>query len=89
MKYKLNTLSKRELEVLELIILEYSTKQIADILFLSFETIRSHRKSLMIKLDVKSTAGMVRVALQSSLITFEDYTIGSRPMCFLSKATRA
>ena len=88
MKYKLHTLSKRELQVLELIILEYSTKQIAKRLSLSFETIRSHRKNLRIKLDVKSTAGMVWVALEANLVTLEAYTI-KRPICFLPEATRA
>ena len=66
-------LTNRELDVLNLIVLEHSSKQIADRLFLSFETIRSHRKSIIIKLDVKSTAGIVRVALESGLVDLSDY----------------
>ncbi|MDA8693557.1 helix-turn-helix transcriptional regulator, partial [Saprospiraceae bacterium] len=58
---------------LNLLVLEYSSKQIADELFLGFETIRSHRKSIMSKVDVKSRAGMVRVALECSIIDLKEY----------------
>jgi DNA-binding NarL/FixJ family response regulator len=65
-------LTKRELDVLKLIIMEYSSKQISSELFLSFETIRSHRKKIISKLNVKSTAGIVRVALENDLVDLSD-----------------
>lgn len=56
-------LSKREREIIRLIALEKTNKEIADELFLSIETIRTYRKSLMSKLNVKSAAGLVKYAV--------------------------
>ena len=61
-------LSRREKEVLALIVDEHSTAELADKLFISFNTAASHRKSLMAKLDVKNTAGLVRRALELGLV---------------------
>lgn len=61
-------LSRREKEVLELIVNECSTAEIAEKLFISFNTVASHRKSLMAKLDVKNTAGLVRKSLELGLV---------------------
>ncbi|MCU0443195.1 MAG: response regulator transcription factor [Bacteroidia bacterium] len=61
-------LTKREHEVLILIAKEMSNPDIAEKLFLSVETVNSHRKNLMRKLDVKNTAGLVKYALQNKLI---------------------
>jgi DNA-binding NarL/FixJ family response regulator len=61
-------LTKRELEVLRLIVQEYSNPDIAEKLFLSIETVSTHRKNLLRKLEVKNTAGLVRYAFQHKLI---------------------
>jgi DNA-binding NarL/FixJ family response regulator len=61
-------LTKRELEVLALIAQEYTNPDIAEKLFLSTETVNSHRKNLLRKLDVKNTAGLVKYALQNKII---------------------
>ena len=61
-------ISPREQEILHLIAYEHSTKEIAAKLFISFETVNTHRKNIMVKLDVKNTAGMVRVAFQRNLL---------------------
>lgn len=61
-------LSQREKEVIQLIVSEKSTTEIADILCLSKHTIDSHRKSILNKLDVKNVAGIFRYALQSGLV---------------------
>ena len=53
-------ISPRERQVMELISKEYSTKEIAKLLFLSPATVESHRKNLRIKLDCKNMAGVVR-----------------------------
>jgi DNA-binding CsgD family transcriptional regulator len=55
-------LSDREWEVLDLIAQERTTADIADELFLSVETVRSHVKSLMRKLGVHSRAEAVQRA---------------------------
>ena len=61
-------LSRREEEILEMIIDEQTTHDIAEKLFISFGTVESHRRNIMIKLGAKNTAGMVRTALEYGLI---------------------
>ncbi len=60
-------LTPREKEVLSLIVEEYSTKEIADKLFVCPCTIETHRLNLIQKLEVKNTAGLVRKAVQERL----------------------
>lgn len=61
-------LSDREIQVLHLISMELTTAQIARDLFLSPETVRSHRKSIMIKLHAMNTAGMIRRAYELGIL---------------------
>ena len=61
-------ITAREHEVLTLIAYEHTAKEIANKLYVSYETFNSHRKNIMIKLGVKNTAGMVRVAFQKRLL---------------------
>jgi DNA-binding NarL/FixJ family response regulator len=56
-------LTQREREIIRLIALEYTNEGIATKLFLSVDTIKTHRKNLMAKLNVRSTAGLVRYAV--------------------------
>lgn len=62
-----NELSIREKEVLQLIVEENTTGEIAKKLFLGHCTIETHRINLIHKLGVKNTAGLVRVALETGL----------------------
>lgn len=52
-------LSSRETEVLNLIMQGYTNKQISEMLFISFETARSHRKNILKKTGQKNTAVLV------------------------------
>lgn len=52
-------LSMREVDVLSLIMQGLSNKKIADRLFISFETVRSHRKNILRKVGVTNTAALV------------------------------
>ena len=61
-------ISKRELQVLNLISHAYSSVEISEMLFLSPETIKSHRKSLMNKLSAKNAAGLVRKGFEYKLL---------------------
>lgn len=61
-------LSKRELEVLNLICKEFSSQEISEKLFISFHTVESHRANLMYKAGVKNTAGLVRWAVENDFI---------------------
>ncbi|WP_118972899.1 response regulator [Taibaiella koreensis] len=61
-------LTQREKEVLTLIAAEYTTREIASKLFISYYTAENHRNNLIQKLDVKNTAGLIKVAIQIGLI---------------------
>ncbi|SNR58310.1 response regulator transcription factor [Flavobacterium sp. ov086] len=61
-------LSPREIEIITLVSLEYSGKEISEQLFISPHTVETHRKNIMKKLQVKSTIGLVKYALKNNLI---------------------
>jgi len=61
-------LSKREVEVLKLVCMEFSNLEIANQLFLSISTVETHRKNLIAKLGVNNTVGLVKFALKNNLI---------------------
>lgn len=61
-------LTKREKEVLSLIAEGFTNVQMAEKLFISADTIDSHRKNLHTKLNVKNTAMLIRVAIERRLI---------------------
>jgi DNA-binding NarL/FixJ family response regulator len=61
-------LSLREREVLQLIAVGKSTKELAGILGMSVKTAESHRSRIMGKLDVHEIAGLVRYAIRRGLI---------------------
>ena len=62
-------LSRREKEILQLIIDEHTTAEIANKLFISFGTVETHRRNIINKLGVRNTAGLVRVAMEYGLLT--------------------
>jgi len=62
-------ISNREIQVLELISLELTTKDIADRLILSDNTIKTHKKNLFIKLEAKNAAGLIRRAFEYGLLS--------------------
>lgn len=61
-------LSRREKEILSLIVDEYTTSEIAKELFISFGTVETHRRNMLNKLGLKNTAGLVRTAIQFDLL---------------------
>ncbi len=62
-------LTEREREILQLIVAEKTTKEIAECLYLSEKTIETHRSNLMLKLEVRNIAGMVKKAIMQGLVT--------------------
>jgi len=58
------SLSPRETEILRLITEEYTTGEIANKLFVSVETVRTHRKHLLEKFRARNMAGLVRRAFE-------------------------
>lgn len=65
-------LTTREKEVIKLICMQYSTKEIADKLFINHRTVEGHRNNLMLKTESKNIAGLVVFALQHRIINLED-----------------
>lgn len=63
-----NLLSKRELDVLELICDQFTTSEIADKLFISPRTVEGHRNNLLLKTHSKNVAGLVIYGIQKKLI---------------------
>lgn len=62
------SISRREKEVLELIVQEFTTQEIADALHIGFSTVETHRRNLSVKLGARNTAGLVRIALEYGLV---------------------
>ena len=63
----LDVLSKRELQVLRMVAEGKTSKEIAVVLDLSEQTVRSYRKTMMKKLGVNNVAGLTQLAVSSGL----------------------
>ncbi|WP_421874337.1 response regulator [Marinoscillum sp.] len=64
-----NQLTKREVEILELICQELTMKEIGEKLFISEQTIHTHRKNLMRKTEAKNAVGLVKFAIQNHIVS--------------------
>ncbi|WP_258100078.1 response regulator transcription factor [Marinoscillum pacificum] len=65
-----NQLTKREIEILELICQELTMKEIGEKLYISEQTIHTHRKNLMKKTEAKNAVGLVKFAIQNHIVSF-------------------
>lgn len=65
-------LSGREKEILQLLTEGKSSKEIADILFLSFKTVDAHRKNIMDKLNLRTLPELTKYAIKSGLTTLDE-----------------
>ncbi|MDX1640306.1 MAG: response regulator transcription factor [Balneolaceae bacterium] len=65
-------ITDRELEILELIVQEYTNQEIAEKLFISSRTVDAHRRNLLQKTGARNTAGLVKYAFQHNLISSSD-----------------
>jgi DNA-binding CsgD family transcriptional regulator len=63
-----NDLTQREKEILRLVAMGYSNKEIADSLFISIHTVITHRKNITGKLGIKSISGLTVYAIINRLI---------------------
>jgi Response regulator containing a CheY-like receiver domain and an HTH DNA-binding domain len=61
-------MTRREIEILQLIAEEYTNPQIAEKLHISPHTVENHRNHMLQKLGVKNTAGLIRKAMEQGLI---------------------
>jgi DNA-binding NarL/FixJ family response regulator len=63
-----DVLTSRELEVLKLIAEAYTSKQIADALFISIKTVERHRQNILDKLGMRDRVELTRYAIRRGLI---------------------
>jgi DNA-binding CsgD family transcriptional regulator len=61
-------LSARERQVLAMISSGHTNRQVADTLGISANTVESHRKHIIDKLDLHSTADLVRYAIRHGIL---------------------
>jgi len=66
---RLNSLTEREKEALELISDGYPNKVIADKMGISQRTVENHRANLLEKLKAKSTAALIKLLLLANSST--------------------
>ena len=62
-------LTRRETEIVMLIIKEYSNTMIASELFISERTVETHRKNIFSKTNTSSALGLLRYALKEGLVS--------------------
>jgi len=62
-------LTKREKEILKLVAEGYTNPQISQQLFISVDTVDTHRKNLYTKLNIKNTALLVRYAIENGIVS--------------------
>ncbi len=61
-------LTPRETEIVHLLAYEYNSKEIAQKIYVSYETVHSHRKNILQKLKVRNVAGIIRVAFETGIL---------------------
>lgn len=69
-------LSEREIEVLKLICLQHTAKEIGEKLFITQRTVEGHKNRVLLKTGVRNTAGLILYCVQHKLINPEDYFLG-------------
>ncbi len=67
-----DTLSEREKEVIVCVVRGLSNKEIAEHLFISVNTVMTHRRNISRKLQIHSPAGLTIYAIVNGLINLED-----------------
>jgi DNA-binding NarL/FixJ family response regulator len=72
----LDDLSPRELQVLRLVAEGKTSKDVAVLLDLGLQTVRSYRKTMMKKLNVNNVAGLTQLALAAGLTRFPAISLG-------------
>lgn len=61
-------ITTREMEILQLIALGLTSQDISEKLFISKNTVETHRKNLLAKLNVKNTASLLKFAYKQGLV---------------------
>ncbi len=61
-------LTEREQEVLKLVVEGYTSRQIADLLYLSKRTVMCHRANIASKLGIHNRMELVRYAMRTGVV---------------------
>lgn len=61
-------ISKREQEIIDLLSLGLSSKEIAQKLYISRETVASHRKNILSKTESSNVASLIRFAFEKGIL---------------------
>lgn len=72
--------SKREIEILQLIAAEYTTKEIASILFITLNTVETHRRHLLEKMGARNTAGLIVRSIRQGYLDTNIPIVVHEPM---------
>lgn len=64
----LESITQREMEILQLIAQGLTSHDVAEKLFISKNTVETHRKNLLTKLNVKNTAGLLQIAFKKGIV---------------------
>ena len=64
----IDRLTARQRQILQLVAEGYSTREIAERLFLSVKTVETHRAQIMQRLEIHDVAGLVRFAIRHGLL---------------------
>jgi len=59
LKYQL---TKREVEIIKMVCLEWNSREISEKLFISESTVNTHRRNIFSKLDIKNTPALINFA---------------------------
>ena len=60
--------TERELDILKLLIKGYSSKEISESLAISIDTVRTHRRNMMGKVDAQNSLQLIRISIDKSWI---------------------
>jgi DNA-binding NarL/FixJ family response regulator len=69
----LRSLSERERQILHLLVRGYSNRRIAEVCFLSLNTVRTHVQNVLVKLGVHSKLEAAALAVRQGLVRIEDH----------------
>ena len=64
-------LTAREREILKLIADGHTSREIADMLFISLKTVLGHRTKIMAKLDIHNRTELIKYAMRKGLVSME------------------
>lgn len=71
-KPHLETLTKREMEILKMVVEGHTNRSVAEQLSLSIKTVEKHRSNVMKKLDVHNISGLTNFAVNQGLLVTKD-----------------